>query len=435
MKWDKFPLILEVLNRFLNEEVDQEVADAYLNLCCQEIQKQLDDLTIDPKIIYDKEKQKQPEPKFEVIQIENTFSGTFDFGRKVSCTLTRHCALCDTSVRIVLPKLPEGMHWVRDIGPRLIKNYELDIGGNRWSRGYDFTIICEWVRRAGGYAKHDHPGMGYFPTQPHAPDGLEEVIVPLFLDKIIASPHPMIDTAEYRVHIEVPTIADLVRFDDPEMEMPFPFLLIQNAYLLTDYATDYKPEMRQQLSCPTRLISGVEYIQHLIRQTQHTGDEIAYNNSPKIKLAFNHSCHYLFFTVKNRAGADIPITNAKLQVDGYDLRSSYSVTELKHTNWMEAFNSCPYENIYCIPLMKHQLNPIMTKHIYRHTDLDLPPGLNFSTIDGSVLRIILQDTPDPSDYPIIRIWTENFNIYGYSSNAKLHHGSLIGGDISLKYSH
>jgi hypothetical protein len=73
--------------------------------------------------------------------IEQVFNGQSDFGKKVTCTISRNGDLIHrTYLRVELPTVnvpakagnsTTGFRWLNWVGHILIKNVELEIGGQR----------------------------------------------------------------------------------------------------------------------------------------------------------------------------------------------------------------------------------------------------------------------------------------------------------------
>jgi hypothetical protein len=82
---------------------------------------------------------------FAIESIEQTFNGTVDFGRKVSCTVSRNGDLIHkVYLQVELPSVdPTGgnFNWVENIGHVLIEEVSIEIGGQTIDKHYG-----EWLR-------------------------------------------------------------------------------------------------------------------------------------------------------------------------------------------------------------------------------------------------------------------------------------------------
>ena len=84
---------------------------------------------------------------FAMESIEQTFSGQADFGRRVTCTISRNGDLCyRTYLQVTLPEINQSMgasgsngvfaRWLDFPGEQLIAQVEVEIGGQRIDRQY-----------------------------------------------------------------------------------------------------------------------------------------------------------------------------------------------------------------------------------------------------------------------------------------------------------
>jgi hypothetical protein len=86
---------------------------------------------------------------FAMESIEQTFSGQADFGRRVTCTISRNGDLCyRTYLQVTLPEINQSMaavgsgsdgvyaRWLDYPGEQLIAQVEIEIGGQRIDRQY-----------------------------------------------------------------------------------------------------------------------------------------------------------------------------------------------------------------------------------------------------------------------------------------------------------
>jgi hypothetical protein len=75
---------------------------------------------------------------FAIESIEQTFNGSVDFGRKVSCTVSRNGDLIHkVYLQVDLPALAgTGVYWVDHVGHHLIDNVTIEIGGQTIDQHY-----------------------------------------------------------------------------------------------------------------------------------------------------------------------------------------------------------------------------------------------------------------------------------------------------------
>ena len=100
---------------------------------------------------------------FAIEAIEQTFSGQADFGKKVQVTISRNGDLITkvylvADVPKVTPGMGENLQWTRNLGNIMIKEVEVEIGGQRIDRQFGewLVIWAELTVPAGqqdGYAE------------------------------------------------------------------------------------------------------------------------------------------------------------------------------------------------------------------------------------------------------------------------------------------
>lgn len=81
---------------------------------------------------------------FAIESIEQTFNGTVDFGRKVSCTVSRNGDLIHkVYLQVTLPALTGAdAHWCDEIGHNLIDEVSIEIGGQQIDKHYGDWLKC-----------------------------------------------------------------------------------------------------------------------------------------------------------------------------------------------------------------------------------------------------------------------------------------------------
>ena len=75
---------------------------------------------------------------FSMESIEQTFNGQADFGRRVTCTISRNGDLAyRTYLQVTLPEIKGGYaRWLDFPGHQLVSQVEVEIGGQRIDRQY-----------------------------------------------------------------------------------------------------------------------------------------------------------------------------------------------------------------------------------------------------------------------------------------------------------
>ena len=97
--------------------------------------------------------------------IEQTFNGSAGFGKRVTCQISRNGDLIHrVYLQVALPALSGGAQWAKYAGLRMIKNVEIEIGGQRINLSVQKSIrpfqscAMEWKKNFSG-AQHFMPQM------------------------------------------------------------------------------------------------------------------------------------------------------------------------------------------------------------------------------------------------------------------------------------
>ena len=136
-------------------------------------------LTTDPEITFFKTVYKR-HTNFAVEAIEQTFNGNADFGRKVVCSVSRNGDLINnTYLQVQLPQLstsmlslPDGVQgpaylsWCNSVGHALIRNVEIEIGGQKIDKHYGIWLdiwdeLTQDQEKKLGY----HQMIGKYPSE------------------------------------------------------------------------------------------------------------------------------------------------------------------------------------------------------------------------------------------------------------------------------
>ncbi len=301
---------------------------------------------------------------FAMEAIEQVFNGTADFGRKVTATISRNGDLITRvylAVDLPVVTAPEGdvAYWTRNLGNILIRNVELEIGGQRIDRQYGewLVIWAELTLQPGlvaGYAEmigntsdlygpaavlpssEDSPCQTPFASGPGV---TKRLYVPLqfFFNRNVGLALPLIALQyhEVKINIEFRPISQLLNYEDASgVQVSGPSVSMLAASLWVDYIYLDTDERRR--------FAQVSH-EYLIEQLQYTGEETLTGATEKIRLNFNHPCKELVWAVRlasaeaqnqwsnftlgtvpnatNGCGSYVggdPLVFAKLQLNGHD---------------------------------------------------------------------------------------------------------------------
>jgi hypothetical protein len=283
---------------------------------------------------------------FAMESIEQTFSGQADFGRRVTCTISRNGDLAyRTYLQVTLPEINQSMatsgsdgvyaRWLDYIGEQLIAQVEVEIGGQRIDRQYG-----DWMHIWNQLTLSKEQQRGYFkmignttqltyitdpafaaisgpcaaaggPSQVCAPrNALPEttLYIPLLFwfcrNPGLALPLIALQYHEVKINIDfrpigeclwaVKSLASTPSAGTQSVSQAYQQSLVA-ASLYVDYIFLDTDERRKMAQNPH---------EYLIEQVQFTGDESVGSSSNKIKLNFNHPCKELIWVVQPDANVD-----------------------------------------------------------------------------------------------------------------------------------
>ena len=298
-------------------------------------------LTGNPQITYWKVTYRRY-TNFAMESIEQTFNGQADFGRRVTCTISRNGDLCyNTILQVTLPQIGQDLNggnnvyarWLDFPGEQLIAQVEVEIGGQRIDRHYgDWMHIWNQLtmpvnQQSGYYAMVgnttqltyltdpafsdvDGPCQSDAPRQICAPrNALPEttLYVPLQFwfckNPGLALPLIALQYHEVRINIDLRPIDECLWAVSTLSPTSSSSVKVTNAYnqslvaasLFVDYVFLDTDERRRMAQNPH---------EYLIEQLQFTGDESVGSSSNKIKLNFNHPVKELIWVVQPDANVD-----------------------------------------------------------------------------------------------------------------------------------
>ena len=283
---------------------------------------------------------------FAMESIEQTFNGQADFGRRVTCTISRNGDLCyRTYLQVTLPEINQQMkntsgsaqtgvyaRWLDFPGEQLISQVEVEIGGQRIDRQYgdwmhiwnQLTLTSEQQR---GYYKMvgnttqltfitdpsfndvDGPCESNAPRQVCAPrNALPEttLYVPFQFwycrNPGLALPLIALQYHEVKINLDIRPIDECLwavgslncTSGSGKVTTAYNQSLVA-ASLYVDYIFLDTDERRKMAQNPH---------EYLIEQLQFTGDESVGSSSNKIKLNFNHPVKELVWVVQPDQNVD-----------------------------------------------------------------------------------------------------------------------------------
>ena len=233
---------------------------------------------------------------FAVEPIPQTFTGTADFGRTVTCTINRNGDLITNMYAYIsLPKF-EGdaaVRWgfVRRLGLALLRHYKIEIGGSKIDEQYGDWINIWWelshkVGQERGFSKMvgDVPELTNIDTRTK-PE--YKLYVPLGFwfnrNNGLALPLIALQYHDVRITIDFRPAGECININYYDMDN-LGNVSLQDAQLVIDYVY-LDSEERKRFAQASH--------EYLIEQLQFTGAETLASTNNKYRLNFNHPCKFL----------------------------------------------------------------------------------------------------------------------------------------------
>jgi len=277
---------------------------------------------------------------FAMESIEQTFNGQADFGRRVTCTISRNGDLAyRTYLQVTLPEIGQSLasggddvyaRWLDFPGEQLISQVEVEIGGQRIDRQYG-----DWMHIWNQLTLSKEQERGYYkmignttqltyvtdPTfadvdGPCSADGVRQVCAPrnalaettLYVplqfwycrNPGLALPLIALQYHEVKINVDIRNIEECLwavnKGDGTGSKIADAYKQsLAAASLFVDYVFLDTDERRRMAQNPH---------EYLIEQLQFTGDESVGSSSNKIKLNLNHPCKELVWVVQPDANVD-----------------------------------------------------------------------------------------------------------------------------------
>jgi len=408
---------------------------------------------------------------FAMESIEQTFNGVANFGKRVTCTISRNGDLIyRIYLQATLPSVSlvvaDGsgaqFRWLNWVGHQLMDYIEVEIGGQKIDKHYGqwLHIWNELTRPAGkqaGYAEMvgNVPALVNTLTQVGPDGGCDS-------DCLGGEPHASDEdrscAPEYTLYIPLqfwfnrhaglalPLIA--LQYHEVKLNIQFTELRklcwsnvtgivdrtnaagLVSASLYVDYIYLDTEERRR--------FAQVAH-EYLIEQLQFTGSESVTSSANKIKLSFNHPCKELIWVTQrdsftscdgfmDRYKGTQPF-NFSDWFDRASLESGYSITRVEglagknptvvakvQLNGHDRFSERegPYFNLVQ-PFQHHTNIPAVGINVYSfalNPEDHQPSGTcNFSRIDNATLNLTLSNNTVGSDKTAtVNVYATNYNV-------------------------
>ena len=247
---------------------------------------------------------------FSMESIEQTFNGNPDFVKKVSCTISRNGDLIHrVYVQTTLPSVVvatnpsnstvmgmTSFNWTNWVGHQLVKNVEVEIGGQRIDKHYGewlhlWNELSQSPGLQSGYARMlgNVPLLTQAETQGTLPD--TTLYIPLEFwfcrNPGLALPLIALQYHEVKINVEFSDLSKCVESNGGSVNNSS--LSLKNTSLFVDYIYLDTDERRR--------FAQVSH-EYLIEQLQYTGEESIASAQSKVKLNFNHPVKELVWVVQ-----------------------------------------------------------------------------------------------------------------------------------------
>jgi hypothetical protein len=306
-------------------------------------------LTGNPQITFWKVSYKR-HTNFSMEAIEQTFNGAADFGRKVTCTISRNGDLIyHVYLQVTLPQVrvsgTQQFRWLNWLGHVMIAQVDVEIGGQRIDRQYgDWLHIWNELSQTTGHASGYASMVGNVPrlTQPITGAGAAGASGAVGGNPALMAGRPSADSMafgqcdlegcmpETTLYIPLqfwfcrnPGLAlPLIALQYHEVKINLEFRNASSCFWFNDNANNSAAAPAVNLKAASLFVDYV-YLdtderrrfaqtshEYLIEQLQFTGAESVNSTSNKIKLNFNHPVKELVWVVQPDLNVDAVATRS-----------------------------------------------------------------------------------------------------------------------------
>ena len=238
---------------------------------------------------------------FATESIEQTFSGTGNFGRKVTCDVQRAGDLITKMyLRVGLPALNAGdgnstCAWVSRVGHALIDSFELTIGGTSIDKLYGDWLNV-WQELARNYAQDrgyaamigDTPALTTLANSHSASTLWVPIPFAFCRNDGLALPVIALQYHDIRFNVEFTQASSLVCYTGTTPAVSQ--LQFDSVSLFVDYVY-LDNEERKRFAQASH--------EYLFEQLQYTGDESVNTTNTKYRLNLNHPCKELIWVARH----------------------------------------------------------------------------------------------------------------------------------------
>jgi len=383
---------------------------------------------------------------FAVESIEQTFNGTADFNKRVTATISRNGDLIQQMyLEVVLPIVGATGTWTYGVGNALVKQAEIEIGGQLIDRQYGdwMNIWTELTIPAGKRDGYDNMVGNALKTATNADQiggvnansGTKRLYIPFQFwfnrNPGLALPLIALQYHEVKLNLELRPIGDVLQNVHAAVTPSISTLTTCKLYV--DYVYLDTDERRR--------FAQVSH-EYLIEQVQFTGTEtIAADSSNKnVTLNFNHPVKELIWAHTTAAHAAAPgggttgngcwfnysgvnsgdgvdsFQTALLQLNGHDRFSVRQADYFRKVQNYEHHTRVPRVGADLAGTYADTTTAAFRQYIYSYSfaispEEHQPSGTcNFSRIDNAVLQLTYNKAAETANSLNLNIYAVNYNV-------------------------
>jgi hypothetical protein len=431
-------------------------------------------LTANPQVTFFKQLYRR-HSNFAMESIEQTFNGVANFGKRVTCTIARNGDLITKmylqatlpgvqGTDLTLAGTEPSFTWIPYVGQFLIKNVEIEIGGQRIDKHYGdwLHIWNELTLPAGkGYNYLDmvngYGGLKMEDTTGSCSTCDTDASANTICDRNAAMAELAAFGSDYLCcGTVIPNTNDVAEcIPETTLYIPFEFWFNRHTGLALPLIALQYHEVKVNIefndlrylcnvagSTPNALINSinqrglvaaslyVDYIfldteerrrfaqvahEYLIEQLQFTGEESVTSTSNKITMSFNHPVKELIWVVQNPSFTSCDGTQKPYCYADSKLENPVAVAKVQ-LNGHDRFSEREGKYFNRVqPFQHHSASPATGINVYsfalKPEDLQPSGSCNFSRIDTATLHLTLTKAAIPSGKSAnVRIYATNYNV-------------------------
>jgi hypothetical protein len=436
-------------------------------------------LTANPQVTFFKQLYRR-HSNFAMESIEQTFNGVASFGKKVTCTIARNGDLVSkVYLQATLPQVDKKdladtkiFSWIPYVGQYLIKNVEVEIGGQLIDKHYgDWLHIwneltlptgkkLNYIRMVNGQGGVSLTGAG--PSGASCTDACADAekhcdanefnseLASLGTDSLVCNDSAVVSAGNGNCLAEKTLYIPLEFWFNRHYGLALPLIALQYHEVKINvefndlkYLVNYDGSDRSTVlnTIANRGLSSaslwVDYIyldteerrrfaqvahEYLIEQLQFTGEESVTSSTNKIKLDFNHPVKELIWVVQNPSYVDC--NHGKQEPYRYstaDINANPTAVAKLQLNGHDRFSEREgdYFN-YVQTYQHHTASPSTGINVYSFAirpEEHQPSGsCNFSRIDNAVLNLTLSTDAFQNPYTSDKVSSNTVRVYATSYN-------------------